>query len=1001
MSLATPGDIQQQGIEQLRNRTADLHTAVVDSLRQHVLDNVKRLASMRLLATTGQTLVDTFLQYLTGALSEADLSHQVTELVEQGLGPRSALMAVERLTQASLAILEADPELHRALQPAIDAFRMQFALDYLQARTDDILISQESIRQGLTRTLEERLALEQRLRTDLQRHQSQLQAVVQIARAVSSILDLHELLPTAVNLIQEQFDLYYVGIFLVGEDDESREWAILRAGTGEAGREMLRRGHRLQIGGRSMIGQCITRTQVCIAQDASQETERFDNPLLPETRSEIAVPLAARGQVIGAMTVQSNRMMAFSEVDIATFEALAGQLANAIQNARLFEQTQSALRELEKARRRYVGQAWQAYAAEDTISGYLHTATQAGPTDDAWLPAMTEALQQQETVVEPDKEGSNTLALPLTLYGNIIGVLGSSGSATKSWSQEEIAVVEAIGEQMALALESRRLFDEAQRALAMLSVRVKELNCLNDIGRKIDESPPVDEFLAWVAERIPEAMQFPDLALVAIRFHGQIYGDAQAFDLPRQIVQSLHVGGERAGKVCIAYREERDFLDEESALLGDITRRIRGYLENMRLLEETRSALAEMETLYHAGERLSLTADVDEAAQVVVEEIGRRGVPLVRFILASPWKGLSPTAFKIVAAWNAQEKTGAVNPPGTQLPEQVVPFFTTLLRSKSTKHYTLQQEDLPPVIHDFLQAAKMQAVTLSSVFARGRYLGIIALARPETQPLEDRLANYIQALITQAAATIENRYLFEEARIQAEELTILNEMGQALASHLDITALSDNLYRHTSRLMPFSSFYVALYDAQRDIVSFPFFIDRGKVYRDLPSRRGEHGLTEYVIQTGQPLLLNDEEERHLEKLGFRQLGERALSWLGAPMLLGEQVLGMIAVQSYEATHLYNERHRDLIMSIASQAAIATENIRLFEEAQARAGRERLLREITARLRGLTDPNAVARTAVRELGAALGRPAFIRLDIPAQPGDESGGFDGNGATERTQ
>jgi putative methionine-R-sulfoxide reductase with GAF domain len=162
----------------------------------------------------------------------------------------------------------------------------------------------------------------------------QLQTAIQVSRATTSMLDPDELLRQVVNLARERFNLYYVGLFLL---DEQRRFAVLRAGTGEVGQKMLAQGHRLEVGGDSMIGQCTARGEARIALDVGEEAVRFDNPLLPRTRSEMALPLRSRGQVIGAMTVQSVEEAAFDEAAIAVMQTMADQVANAIENARLLE----------------------------------------------------------------------------------------------------------------------------------------------------------------------------------------------------------------------------------------------------------------------------------------------------------------------------------------------------------------------------------------------------------------------------------------------------------------------------------------------------------------------------------------------------------------------------------------------------------------------------------------------------------------------------------------
>jgi two-component sensor histidine kinase/putative methionine-R-sulfoxide reductase with GAF domain len=177
----------------------------------------------------------------------------------------------------------------------------------------------------------------ERLLTVLNHRTTQLQTAAEVSKSASTILDPEELMNQAVNLIQKQFNFYYVGIFLV---DKAGKYAVLQAGTGEAGRQMLEAGHRLAVDGESMIGWSVANAQARIALDVGKEAVRFDNPYLPETRSEMALPLISRGQCIGALTVQSTEEAAFSEEDIAVLQAMADHLAIAIGNARLYDAAQ-------------------------------------------------------------------------------------------------------------------------------------------------------------------------------------------------------------------------------------------------------------------------------------------------------------------------------------------------------------------------------------------------------------------------------------------------------------------------------------------------------------------------------------------------------------------------------------------------------------------------------------------------------------------------------------
>lgn len=182
-----------------------------------------------------------------------------------------------------------------------------------------------------------------RTHTQIQHDARLLEIATDVGRTVTSILELGKLLPKTVDLICESYGFYYAAVFLV---DEAGEWAVLRAGRGEAGRIMLERGHKLSVGDHSMIGWCVAHKQARIALDVGQEAVRFDNPLLPKTRSEMALPLIVRDRVIGAVSVQSEEKAAFSHDDIASLQAMADLLAVAIENARLLAELEAAHREL-------------------------------------------------------------------------------------------------------------------------------------------------------------------------------------------------------------------------------------------------------------------------------------------------------------------------------------------------------------------------------------------------------------------------------------------------------------------------------------------------------------------------------------------------------------------------------------------------------------------------------------------------------------------------------
>ncbi len=257
----------------------------------------------------------------------------------------------------------------------------------------------------------------------------QLQAVNEVGRVASSILDPQDLAGRVANLITEHFGYYYAALFLV---DEAGDQAWLYSATGEAGRLLKENKHHLKVGGNSMVGTAISTSKPRVALDVGEESVRFQNPLLPYTRSEIALPLVVGERVLGALDVQSTKAGAFGPQEIETLQGMATQVAIALDNARLFESAQKSLDEMEAVQRQYVSQAWQQVGDENL----------------------------EYRVGEEDAPVENRLQVPLALREQVIGEISLAGEG--EWSAEQRNLVETVAAQAALALENARLVEQSQ-----------------------------------------------------------------------------------------------------------------------------------------------------------------------------------------------------------------------------------------------------------------------------------------------------------------------------------------------------------------------------------------------------------------------------------------------------------------------------------------------------------------------------------------------------------
>ncbi len=334
-----------------------------------------------------------------------------------------------------------------------------------------------------------------------------LAATAEIAQATSQILELDPMLTRAVTLTRERLGYYHVQVFLL---DDHREYARLVASTGEIGRQLLQRNHRLPVGSQSVIGQVTARGEPVIARDTDPQNVRFRNELLPETRAELALPIFDGEQLIGALDVQSSDVFAFDETEIDALKVLANLLATAIRNARLFErqteiarenerlyqQAQSSLEEIRRLNRQLTEQAWQDYL--NTADDEAGVTFAGGELSRAltWSEPLRRAAQTAARVVETDGEHSVT-AIPLLLRGQVIGAVEiETGAALDS---TQTAAVETVLERLSVSLETARLYATAQAVTA-------QERRLNAVSARYQQAASVDQLLEIALDELSEAL---------------------------------------------------------------------------------------------------------------------------------------------------------------------------------------------------------------------------------------------------------------------------------------------------------------------------------------------------------------------------------------------------------------------------------------------------------------------------------------------------------------
>jgi GAF domain-containing protein/HAMP domain-containing protein len=332
----------------------------------------------------------------------------------------------------------------------------------------------------------------------------QFESIARVARAIGSTQDLESLLPRIAETISRQFGHYHVGIFLL---DSRGEYAVLSASNSEGGRKMLANNHKLKVGETGIVGNVSSTGKPRVALDTGQDAVYFNNPFLPDTHSEIALPLLAGGAVIGALDVQSRDVNAFNEDDISTLSILADQVSVAIQNARQHEETQKALAESESLSRQLSGSQWREFTQRRKLVGIRHSGARAT--------LLYNTDSKDEPVREPKRSDTSTkprtgsVSLPIRMRGESIGTVEVHTPNNRPWDKDEIDIVSAIIERASLALENARFFEESQKRAAKERV-------IGEISAKISAQNRVEELLKTAAQELSRNLPGAE---VSIQFH--------------------------------------------------------------------------------------------------------------------------------------------------------------------------------------------------------------------------------------------------------------------------------------------------------------------------------------------------------------------------------------------------------------------------------------------------------------------------------------------------
>ncbi len=611
----------------------------------------------------------------------------------------------------------------------------------VKASTNALLYTNKEL-QDLTSNLEQRVA----------NRTHELELASQVGQSITErIGDLSDLLSQAVELIRVKFELYYTQVYLT---DTTGRSIVLRAGAGEVGEKLLQRGHRLLIGSGSLNGRAAAEKKAVVVADTAKSGTFLRNPLLPNTRSEMAVPLIISGRVLGVLDMQSETPDALNQLNLLAFEVLAGQLAIAIQNATLFEQAEESRLEVEAHARRLTTSGWQQFlnAVERSEKiGYVYSRNEVLP----WVETEAIALD-------------NSLVVPIEITGANVGEIRLLDEANREWTEAETEIVRATVVQVAQQIENLRLLSEAER--------------YRTEAEQVSRRLTIEGWNEYLKTR-------HQLASGYVYDQNQVQpfsGNGHSPSAPG-MSRPLMVREETIGEITVDADGNNDA--HAADIMSTVAEQLSEHIENLRLLEETEQKLQEaqslraeltqranqLETVAVVSTTASTVLDPDKLLQAIVDLTKERfGLYHAHIYLADDaWQMLllASGAGEIGRQLVAEEHAIAINAEQSLVARAVREQKAIIINDVRNEPSFLPNPLLPDTRSEM-------AVPM---IAGDKVLGVFDVQSDHLDGFSKEDADIYATLAAQAAVALQNARLYVE---QAATLTQLRELDRLKSSFL-------------------------------------------------------------------------------------------------------------------------------------------------------------------------------------------------------------------------
>ncbi len=594
------------------------------------------------------------------------------------------------------------------------------------------------------------------------------------------------------------------------------------------------------------------------------------------------------------------------------------------------------------------------------------------------------------------------LGVPILAGDRVVGVISIEAVRSNAFDELDLRFLSTVAASLGVALENARLFDETRRLLTETNQRAAELALVNEIGLALARQLDFAAIVELVGDRLTKIFSahsqdfyvaFHDRATNLISFPYEFDGGVRVHNDPIELGQGLSsivintrrplrlgsiaeqaarggflieaatvtgateswlgvpipAGADVMGLIALGNRAPNAFSEVDERLVSTVASSMGVALENARLFAETKRLLTETD---QRNAELALVNEIGGALaaqldfQAITELVGER----VRLLFDAQSMFIAlydPAANQISFPYEVEEGEryhSATMPLGEGLTSIVIRTREPLLIG------TGDEAERHGAIVVGLRTESWLGVP---ILAGDRVLGVMALESLETDAFSEADARLLGTLASSMGVALENARLFDETRQRAAELAIVNSVGQALAGQLDLDALIRHLGDQLRDTFDADIVYVALHDAEADMIEFAYYNEGGVLAPQPPMRFGE-GLTSHILETRQPLLLNQRGQFE----GIARIGTPASSYLGVPIVAGDAAIGVISVQSTTEQGRFGEADQRLLTTLAANVGVAIQNARLYRDAQRQAAEMAALAEVAAEISAMLDLGSV-------------------------------------------